>query len=267
MNSTQDIGWYELIIGSCLVVLPLLIFWYYKAKLMKDTIIAVIRMIIQLLFVGFYLEYLFILNSALINLLWVLIMIIVATFSITSSAKLKLKYFAFPNFVAILLSLALVDAFFLGYIIKLPNVFEAQYLIPITGMILGNSLQNNIISLNSFYNDIRKNEIQYRYSLSLGATLKEATLPFMQEAIRKSFSPTIARMAVLGLISLPGTMTGQIIGGSSPVVAIKYQILIMVMIFVSSVISVALAIIIANNYAFDKYFNLKYVIFKDKAKK
>jgi len=266
MNSTQDIGWYELIIGNCLVVLPLLIFWYYKAKMVKDTIIAVIRMVVQLLFVGFYLEYLFILNSALINLLWVFIMIIVATFSITSSAKLKLKYFAIPNFIAIFLSLLLVDTFFLGYLIKLPNVFDAQYLIPITGMILGNSLQNNIISLNSFYNDIRKNEIQYRYSLSLGATLKEATQPFMQEAIRKSFSPTIARMAVLGLISLPGTMTGQIIGGSSPVVAIKYQILIMVMIFVSSVLSVAMAIIIANRFAFDKYFNLKYEIFSAKSK-
>lgn len=266
MNSTQDIGWYELIIGNCIVALPLLIFWYYKAKLVKDTIIAVIRMVIQLLFVGFYLEYLFTLNSALINLLWVFIMIVVATFSITSSAKLKLKYFAIPNFIAIFLSLLLVDAFFLGYLIKLPNVFEAQYLIPITGMILGNSLQNNIISLNSFYNDISKNEIQYRYTLSLGATLKEATIPFMQEAIRKSFSPTIARMAVLGLISLPGTMTGQIIGGSSPVVAIKYQILIMVMIFVSSVLSVVMAIVIANRFAFDKYFNLRYEIFSVKSK-
>ena len=77
--------------------------------------------------------------------------------------------------------------------------------------------------------------------------------PFMREALIKSFNPTIASMAVMGLIALPGTMTGQILGGSSPSVAIKYQIMLMITIFASSLISVLLTLWISRKKTFDKY--------------
>lgn len=262
MNSTYDISWFKLIIGVSSMIIPLLLFLYYKTNLFKSSLIATIRMVFQLLFVGIYLEYLFVLNSAIINSLWVLIMIFITSYTVADSTKLKFKYFAIPNALGIGISLILVDAFFLGYIIKLPNVFDAQYLIPITGMILGNALQNNIISINSFYNDIKTNEQFYRYQIACGANKKESTGLYMRDAIVKSFNPTIARMAVLGLISLPGTMTGQIIGGSSPMLAIKYQIMLMVVIFISSVLSTILAIVFANRIAFDEFSNLRMEIFK-----
>ncbi|HBF88006.1 MAG TPA: ABC transporter permease [Bacteroidales bacterium] len=264
MDTTIDIGWFELIVSHLLLIIPLLIFWYYKTKLLKDTIIAMLRMSVQLILVGFYLEYVFRWNNAYINLLWVLIMVIVSAVTITQKTGLKLRFFLVPNFVAIFVSLFVIDFLFLGYIVKLDYAFDARYIIPISGMILGNSMQNNIISLNYMYNDLNKNEIQYQYALACGASFKEAITPYISEGLRKSFNPTIAKTAVMGIISLPGTMTGQIIGGSSPTTAIKYQIMLVLMIFVSSVLSVFLSIVIANRFAFDKYFNLRKEIFVKK---
>ena len=75
----------------------------------------------------------------------------------------------------------------------------------------------------------------------------------MREALIKSFNPTIASMAVMGLVALPGTMTGQILGGSSPNVAIKYQIMLMITIFSSSLISVLLTLWAAKRRSFDSW--------------
>lgn len=261
VDTTIDIGWIELILAHLLLAIPLLIFWYYKTKLLKDTVIAMLRMSVQLVLVGVYLEYVFRWNNLYINSLWVLIMVVVSSITITRKTGLKLRFFFVPNFIAILISLAVIDFLFLGYVVKLDYIFDARYIIPISGMILGNSMQNNIISLNYMYNDLNKNEMQYQYALACGASFKEAINPYMKEALRRSFNPTIARTAVMGIISLPGTMTGQIIGGSSPSTAIKYQIMLVIMIFISSVLSVFLSINIANRFSFDKYFNLKKEIF------
>ena len=81
--------------------------------------------------------------------------------------------------------------------------------------------------------------------------------PFKKEALKNAFNPVIASVAIVGLISLPGMMTGQILGGSSPVIAVKYQIMLMITIFSSSIISVVLSIYFADKYVFDGFDNLK----------
>ena len=95
--------------------------------------------------------------------------------------------------------------------------------------------------------------IKSLFRLANGATAHEARSPFMRDALIKSFNPTIASMAVMGLIALPGTMTGQILGGSDPDVAIKYQIMLMISIFASSLISVLLTLALTRHKIFDKY--------------
>lgn len=266
MDTTVDIRWIELIVGFFVFLIPSLIFIYYKTGLMLSTLISSVRMAVQLILVGLYLEFLFKLNNPWVNSGWVLVMILVAAYTTSGKSGLKNKYFFIPNFLSIAISLILVDAFFLGYIVKLDYVFDARYLIPITGMILGNALQNNIIGLNTYYTNLKNEENIYRFYLASGARQTEACFPFIQTALRNAFNPTIARMAVIGIIALPGTMTGQIIGGSSPNIAIKYQILLMLAIFASSILSVFLAIIISNSFVFDKFYNLKKDIFRKKIK-
>ena len=264
MNSAADITWPDLALGFILLIIPFCVLWYYKTRLIKPAVIAVIRMTVQLLLIGLYLEYIFMLNNMWINLSWVMIMVIIATVTTVRNSELYLRYYIIPVLISLAVSLIIVDVYFLGLVIKLKNLFDAIYLIPITGMLLGNCIRTNVLGLSSYYKKLQKEQTLYRYALANGATHGEALFPYMKTALKISFSPTVATMAVIGLISLPGMMTGQILGGSSPAVAIKYQIMLMITIFVSSVLTIVLTIFISNKFIFDAFYNLKVKIVNEK---
>ena len=102
--------------------------------------------------------------------------------------------------VAFLVSLLIIDLYFLGLVVRPEKIFTARYFIPISGMILGNMLSANVIALNSFYGSLNRERQLYLYLLGNGASPGESLAPFIREALIKSFNPTIASMAVMGLI-------------------------------------------------------------------
>ena len=142
---------------------------------------------------------------------------------------------------------------------------DAQYAIPIGGMILGNCLRADIVGVRTFYNSIRSSEKSYHNSLAQGALLHEAVRPFITEACQSALAPAVATMATIGLVSLPGMMTGVILGGADPMTAIKYQIAIMIAIFSGTAITVTLAIRLSMKSAFTPYGLLDPEIFKTTA--
>ncbi|HRY98985.1 MAG TPA: ABC transporter permease [Bacteroidales bacterium] len=269
METTLDITWYNLALGYLLLVIPIAVFRHYSTGLIRETLWAALRMTVQLLLVGVYLEYLFRWNSGWVNLAWVLLMIGVAAGTTVKRSGLNMKRFLWPVSLALLVSLGIVNGWFLVVVLRLDFFFESRYFIPITGMLLGNCLKTNVMGLNTYFRGLQKEQLTYRWFLSNGASRSEAVVPFLRTALQDAFNPNIATMAVMGLIALPGMMTGQILGGSSPAVAIKYQIMLMITIFVSSMISVLLTILLANRFAFDGFdrFRLKDVIVGEKGRK
>jgi putative ABC transport system permease protein len=257
MDGVVDIGYWDLLAGYVLLIVPLYVLWYYKTGLVKDGFIAIIRMTIQLLLVGVYLEFIFDLNQTWVNVLWVLLMIIIAAYTAVKRSGLTLKIMFIPIFIAGIISMSVTDAFFLGYVVKLDNMFDARYFIPITGMLIGNSLKTIIIALSYYFNQLDKERDLYKWYLANGATRKEALFRFKRDALKIAFNPVIAATAIVGLISLPGMMTGQILGGSSPNVAIKYQIMLMITVFSSSIFSVMITLLISDKFVFDGMDNLK----------
>lgn len=253
MGGVQDISWLDLMLGYILLIIPLYFLYYYQTRLVKAAVIAVLRMTIQLFLVGFYLEWFFKLNNAFINIGWVFIMILIASFTTIRRSSLNKKMFLAPILISITLSVFFVVFYTIIVVVGLDYAFEARYLIPIAGMLLGNSMSNNIIALNTFYDSISKDQNIYRYSLANGGTKDESLKYFMSQALRRAVSPSIATTAVMGLISLPGMMTGQILGGSNPMVAIKYQIMMMIIILTSSMITIMLSIKISSYFVFDQY--------------
>lgn len=251
MAGVQDISWSDLSIGYLLIIIPVVVFNYYQTGMVKSALIAIARMTIQLLLVGVYLETIFKLNNVWVNLSWVGVMIVVASYTVIKRSGLNRKLFQIPILLSLIISVLLVDVYFLGVVVRLDFIFDARYFIPITGMMIGNCLSINIIALNTFYQKLNQAQLQYRFAIANGANKSEALRGFIAEALKKSLNPTIATTAVVGLISLPGMMTGQILGGSNPSVAIKYQIMIMVTILVSSLITVVLSIFISNKFVFD----------------
>jgi putative ABC transport system permease protein len=246
-----DLSWWQLGIGFLILVIPAWILWRYKTGLNKKLGIATVRMTLQLLFVGYYLEYLFELDNAWLNAAWIMIMVLVADFATIDRSELnRKKSLLIPIFGATFFGIIVIDMFFLEAVIQLPKFLAAQYTIPITGMVLGNCLRSNVIGINAFYYSLNEHKERYRFYLCCGATRSEAVFPFFQDALKKSANPTLASMATIGLVSLPGMMTGQILSGSSPLIAIKYQIMIMLAIFSGTVLSVYLGIKLSNRFVF-----------------
>ncbi len=258
-----DISWARLLLAHGAVLVPAALFWLVGARLFRSTLVAALRMSLQLYLLGFYLGYLFELDNPWLNLAWVLAMLGIGAQTISSRAGLRLRHLALPVFIGSLASLAVVDAFFLSWVIGLERVFEARYFITISGMILGNALSTNVVAFESYFRWLRDRQDELRLAQSQGASLREATRPLLAQALEKSFNPVVGRMAVVGLIALPGTMTGQIVGGSSPEVAVKYQVALLLAIFASTAFSVLLTIALARRVAFDPMGRLKEDIFLD----
>lgn len=257
---TIDISYISLLVGMLLLLIPIFYIWYYETKLLKAICIGAVRMVVQMLFIGVYLRYLFEWDNPVINSVWVFIMVYIASETALTRTRVKRSVLMIPLVIGFVVAGVLIGLYFLGIVLKLDNVFSAQYFIPIMGILLGNMLTVNVIAVGTFYSTLHREQNLYYFLLGNGASRSEALKPFVRQAIVKSFSPTIANMAVMGLVSLPGTMIGQILGGSSPHVAIKYQIMIVVITMSASMLSLMIAIQLSSKRAFDGYGRMKQVM-------
>lgn len=260
---TYDISNTSLLVLLLLLIVPFVIAHFIGLKIMKETIIAVIRMFVQLLAVGVLLKIVFEKNISIINIIWLVSMLTVASASIVKQNKFKIKYFFIPVFVSMFVSIVSVLLYFNKFVLKLDDIFEARYLIAIGGMLLGNSLRGNIIAVGNFYTYMKKREKEYQYKLAMGAKLSEALMPYIREALTSSLKPTLASISTIGLVFLPGMMTGQLLGGSNPILAIKYQFAIMIGIFTTTFISIVLTMLLTTKIAFNSYGILNKEIFKN----
>ena len=236
-----------------LLLVPIYFLHRYKTGLVKATIVGALRMVVQLFLIGMYLKYLFLWDNPWINFLWVFSMVYEATETALSRTRLRRGILMIPLAIGFLVSAILVGLYFLGIVLKLDNIFGTQYMIPIFGILMGNMLSSNVVALNTFYSNLVREQQLYYYLLGNGATRHEAISPFVREAIIKAFSPAIANMAVMGLVALPGTMIGQILGGSSPNVAIKYQMMIIVITVAASILSLMITLWLGARKTFDSY--------------
>lgn len=250
---THDISYISMVLGLLLLAVPVYFFRRFGVRQTGATLMATTRMVVQLFLIGLYLKYLFLWNSPLINILWVMVMVVVAAFTAAKRTRLKLKTILIPLSVAFMGAALLVGLYFLTAVLRLPSPFDARYFIPIMGILMGNMLGVNVLALNTYYDGIARERQLYYYLLGNGATHIEAVTPFIRKAIEKSFAPCIANMAVMGIVSLPGTMIGQILGGSAPGIAIKYQMMIVVITFVASMLSLMCTLYLADKRSFDGY--------------
>ena len=265
MKPIVDISVWGLAAGYLLLIFPLAIALYQRVPILGETGIAIVRMTVQLLFVGFYLQVLFKLNNAWLNVAWVAVMVGVADGSILRSCRLRVRRFALPLFAALLAGTAIPVLVMVGVIVRPGNWFDAQFVIPLAGMVLGNCLRADIIGLKNFYEGIARSEKAYYQSLAGGARLHEAVHPYFREALQAALLPTVASIATIGLVALPGMMTGVILAGAAPLTAIKYQIAIMIAILAGTAITVFLAVRMTIPGSFSAYGILDRSIFRLRA--
>ncbi len=224
-----------------------------KLNFSKKMLIGIARMFIQLTLVGIFLKYIFQYDNLFINIGYLLLMILVASFTTVKNTKTTTRKFFFPILFSLIITIFPLLLFFNYFVAQIDNLFLAQVFIPISGMLLGNCMNGTILAIDSFYKSIKNNEKEYFTTLSFSANHFEAILPYFRNAITTSVKQNLATMETIGIVSLPGMMTGQILGGSLPMTAVLYQIGIMLAIFIARYTTAILVILFSMKTAFDEY--------------
>lgn len=258
---TIEIPVVNLLFAYTTIAVTFFIFFLLKVNLYRQTIIAFSRMSAQLVLVGLYLTFFFELNNPFVNAAYITLMIGAANLNVLHNSGLKVQVFFF-TFPALFISLFSVLSFYVLLVFRPEPLYDARYVIPVAGMLLGNSMTRTIITLERFYTSIRKDPDGFASRVCLGASTGEAIMPYLRTAYRAGIAPALARTATMGLVSLPGMMTGQILGGSLPVTAIKYQIVIILAIFMTTELSTVLAVLFSLKRGFNRYGYLDESMFK-----
>ncbi|KAB8306640.1 iron export ABC transporter permease subunit FetB [Erwinia endophytica] len=232
-----------------LVLIALIVSRKEKLGLEKDIVWSVSRAIVQLIIVGYVLKSVFELNNAALTVLMVLFICVNAALNARKRSR-NIDHAFILSFVAITLSttLTLVILVLSGSIAFIP-----MQVIPISGMIAGNAMVAVGLcysNLNQRFGDNRQKILEM---LSLGASVKVASAVIIRDSIRSAMIPTVDAAKTVGLVSLPGMMSGLIFAGIDPVKAIKYQIMVTFMLLGTA----SLSTIIAGYLAYRRFYNAR----------
>jgi len=258
-SSNQQIiplGILSLTIAWSFVALIIIISLYLKIKLESQIIWASIRCVIQLLILGYILEPIFNSNNALIVLTWCLGMIIMATNEAAGRSTRTYPFLFFNTLIAMAISTIITSL--VGMIaVNVSPLWRPDYLIPILGMLLNNALNGITLGLDRCLQKLDEDRDRIHLLLAFGATKDEASHDVLAQATRIGLIPTINTMSVMGLVSIPGMMTGQILGGATPLTAAKYQIFIVFLIAGASSLGSIFVILLTTYVLFDKQHRLR----------
>ncbi|WP_018249885.1 ABC transporter permease [Orenia marismortui] len=260
-TSIIDLQLWQLAAAYIFVVILSLFLKIRKIEKNKELLLATTRMTLQLVIVGYLLGYIFEQNNYLFTVIIITIMEFFAIHNIYQRVNNKInnglkKIIALSMIVGTLTSII----YFILVVIGLRPWYDPRYFIPLAGMLIGNSMTGISLGVERLISGMKENQAKVETALMLGATPKKATQQIVNNAFNSAILPTINSMMGMGIIFLPGMMTGQILSGVSPLTAIEYQIAIMLGILGS----VALTLIILVYLGYKTFFNERAKITLDK---
>jgi len=220
-----QIGQFSLI--YLLLVIVLIVMKKSQMSQSKLLIVASIRMTIQLTLAGFIITYLFQNPHPLFTILYLVVMVSFAIRRVLSMNKDINVKFKLIIAGSLAISGLLITVFFICIVVG-ESFFNPQYAIPISGMIMGNAMTGVNLGIKTFLESIKGQKIKMEALLNVGVTPQKILLPFVKQALETALLPTMNAMLGMGVVSLPGMMTGQILSGIAPNTAILYQIAIMI---------------------------------------
>lgn len=248
MSGANNLSIYSLLIASSLVMISMLISYSQKLNLEKDTFISVLRAIIQLTVVGYVLNYIFGLKSPVFTTFLILFMIFNAAWNAKKRGKnirnaLWISFIAITSGTAITLSILVLSGS-----IK----YEPYSIIPVSGMVISNSMVAIGLCYKQLNSNFKDKRHQIETKLSLGAEILPSSIDIIRDAIKTGMIPTIDSAKTLGIVSLPGMMTGLILAGTPPIEAIKFQIMVTFMLLSTTSISAFIACFLAYKSFFNE---------------
>ncbi|MEY8199166.1 MAG: ABC transporter permease [Colwellia sp.] len=214
-----------------LPVLVVLFIQFSWSLLQKRTVHALARMLVQLLLVGFFLSYIFESDSTWLVLILLIIMVLFSSWIALNNIEAPKRQLFQRAVLAISVGGVLTLFIITQGVLQLSPWYHAQTLIPLAGMVFASSMNSISLSGERFYSELA-NKVSYKQARNI--------------AFQTSMIPNVNALLAVGIVSLPGMMTGQILSGVSPFIAARYQIMVMCMIFASAGISSAYFLYLAE---------------------
>jgi putative ABC transport system permease protein len=251
------IGWGQLAIATALVVTAGVISLALRLGLEKKLALASLRTIVQLLLVGYILRWVFQINQWWWVALAVAVMICLAARAAVARSSRGYRGVTGHALIALVISSLAVTVTVTQAVIGVEPWYKPQYVIPLVGMALGNALTGISLCLDELLANLVAQRPTVELALSLGATRWEAARRPLRDAVRRGMIPIINSMMIVGVVSLPGMMTGQILAGADPLRAVKYQVVIMFMIAAGTSLGCMLVAVLVFGHLFNDRHQLR----------
>ena len=231
MENIQQLTYFDLLWAFVLILIIGIISIWESLKFERDLAIGVVRTVLQLTLMGYFLKYIFKLNNFWAILLIMVVMLIIA--SRTAFGRLKNKNVPGSQLligISLGVGATITTIFAIMLTVSAEPWWNPQYLLPLFGMILGNGMNSVALAGERLQAELNHRRIEIETLLTLGYSAHEASKHVRRDAIRTGLLPSINMMMVVGIVVLPGLMSGQIISGVDPTLAVKYQIMVTFMI-------------------------------------
>lgn len=226
-----------LVLSLSLVLISIIVSAYHRLDLEKDIVIGTIRAVIQLLAVGYILKFVFHATDWRLTTVMLAVMIVVAGRNAAKRGKGLPGAFAVVTAAIGGGALATISIMVILGIIT----YKPSQVIPIGGMVIGNAMVGAGLVLNRLIAEIRQKRMEIEAALALGATSRQAIGGILETSVKAGLIPTVDSMKTLGIVQLPGMMTGLILAGADPLQAVRYQMLVAFML--SATVSVSCIIV------------------------
>ena len=255
MQGSIDLSFWQLTAAYIFILLLILMVRIKGIPREKEILISSLRMTIQLVLIGYILAFVFEQSHPIYTLLITGIMLIFAIHNIFTRTKSPLSP-EIKKIIAISMSLGILASliYFVLIVLQVSPWYEPRYVIPIAGMIIGNSMTGISLGVKTLVEGMTTHKQLVEAALIFGATPKMASKQIVNNAFDAAMLPTINSMVGMGIVFLPGMMTGQILGGASPIVAIEYQIAVMLGI----VGSVSFTVLLFVQLGYKTFFNTRH---------
>ena len=257
MGEPLPISWWSLSFAALLLLANAGLSLWLSLGLEKKILVAASRAFVQLSLLGYVLVPIFAAENLYLTLAVGLFMIALSAVEGLKRVTLKYRGSRLDGFVA--LFVAALCTTFIGtrLVVGVQPWWQPRYLIPLLGMVLGNALTGVSLGLDRCLTQLRDRRAYVEALLGCGASPWEAAFEIVADAIRTGMLPILNTLSVVGLVTIPGMMTGQLLGGTPPAEAARYQIMILFLVAGATAIGVALAVLLSLRRLFDDQLRLR----------
>ena len=250
---------FDLSIAALLVVGMAMLSWRLRLGVEKRMLVAAVRSMLQLTLLGLVLRTLFAQSNPVYIGALSLFMLTVAGYEVMARQESRFSgaWGIGIGTASMFVSSFSITLIALNLVVRVDPWYSPQYLIPLLGMLLGNTMSGIAIALDNLTQNARRQKSIIEARLILGSDWNSAIEDIRRDALRSGLIPIINAMAAAGVVSLPGMMTGQILAGSPPLEAAKYQIMILLLIAVGTGLGSIVAVWVGSYRLFDERHRLR----------